>query len=462
VNSVSKPNIIIILADDLGYGDIGIYGNQYIKTPFLDDMANSGVRFTQHYSGSPLCAPSRASLLTGRYNHSVGALSVESNRGLDRISLKVPIIANVFKNAGYTTGMIGKWHNGLFDKRYHPNNRGFDEFAGFLNGGMSYYNWILNYNGKTVRSDGSYLTDVFTDEAVSFINRHKKEPFFLYLAYNAPHSPLQAPEEDIQLFDGLKGVNRGVKTLYAMIYRMDLGIGRIFEALKKLHIEDNTLVLFTSDNGPWLSYQDGYDTMRYNGPFRGQKQDVLEGGIRVPAILRWPSGLPNNIDYHEMVHFTDWMPTLMSAAQIQSSTALSLDGVNILPILNGKNKPISKKRFWQFNRYQPVLHCNAAMRDGKWKLYWPPIPEAMTKLQVDNYWYTRMFSEPHFEMEISDLPFIKRGLSLPKELELYNIEEDPYESINQAAAYPEIVEKMNCELENWFEMVNSKSQTLMN
>ena len=175
----SPTNILFILADDMGYGDIARYGNRYIRTPNLDRLAEDGVTLTQHYSASPLCAPARAALLTGRYNHRTGAVDVPSNRGLDRIALDETTIADVFAGAGYATGMVGKWHNGLHDMRYHPHNRGFQEFLGFLNGGMDYYTRSLDRNGTTERSDGRYLTDVFTDEAVQFIDRHQEEPFFL-------------------------------------------------------------------------------------------------------------------------------------------------------------------------------------------------------------------------------------------------------------------------------------------
>ena len=156
-----RPNVILIVADDLGYGDLAIFGNPVVRTPHLDALARSGVLLSQHYSGSPICAPARASILTGRYNHRTGAVDVPSNRGLDRIALAEQTIADRFKSAGYATGMVGKWHNGVHDMRYHPNSRGFDEFAGFLNGGMDYWEWVLDYNGSPRPSDGRYLTDVF-------------------------------------------------------------------------------------------------------------------------------------------------------------------------------------------------------------------------------------------------------------------------------------------------------------
>ena len=173
-----RPNIIVFLTDDQGYGDLGIYGNPDLDTPHIDRIGREGLCLNQHYTASPICAPARASFLTGCYNHRVGALSVESNRGLDRIVLGESTIADLFKANGYATGMVGKWHNGLHDMRYHPNNRGFDEFAGFLNGGMNYWNWIIEYNGQPKWSDGRYLTDVFTQDAIEFINRQQNRFFF--------------------------------------------------------------------------------------------------------------------------------------------------------------------------------------------------------------------------------------------------------------------------------------------
>jgi arylsulfatase A-like enzyme len=456
---MSRPNVIIFLADDLGYGDLSIYGNPDLQTPHIDRLAVDGIRFTQHYSGSPLCAPARASLLTGRYNHRTGALSVESNRGLDRIALRETTIADVFKNAGYATGMIGKWHNGLHDMRYHPNNRGFDEFYGFLNGGMDYWNWIIEYNGQPEKSDGRYLTDVFTDEAVQFIQRHKTEPFFLYVAYNAPHSPLQAPQEDIQPYLETGKYNPAVSTLYGMIQRMDSGIGHILDTLEENGLADNTIVLFTSDNGPWLGNDilnsETHAMMRFNGPFRGMKQDVLEGGIRVPAILRWIDGLPSGKELHDMIHFTDWLPTLSRACGIAHQTQFALDGLDQFLSLQGETEQTPTQRFWQFNRYDPVMHCNAAMRDGNWKLYWPRIPEAMQKQPSDNASYHENFKQSHVLMDVFNPP-VARVLSAASQPELYNIDDDPFENMNLAEKYPKRVHKMKLEFENWFEQVEAE------
>lgn len=455
----SNPNVVFILADDLGYGDLGCYGNGILKTPNLDRLAEEGLLLTQHYSVAPLCAPARAGLLTGRYSHRTGALSVESNRGLDRISLEETTIADDFNRKGYVTSMIGKWHNGLYDMRYHPMARGFDHFLGFLNGGMYYYNWILDRDGYTERTDGRYLTDVFSDAAVGFIKGNQKNPFFLYLSYNAPHSPLEAPQELVDKYLRTGKVNKGVATLYAMIERMDTGIGRVLQAIEETSQADNTIVVFTSDNGPWMGKYtnngESFSMDRYNGPFRGMKQDVLEGGTRVPCLVRWPKGLRGGRTVNTIAHLTDWRPTLLEAAGIASSSKFPLDGRNLMPSLKSGKDENPPALYWQYNRYDPVVHCNAAVRDGPWKLYFPGIPEAMVKLKSDNAPYLELYQRPHYEMEIFNPP-VERTLSDPQSPELYNIEADPGESVNLADQYPELVDRLTEQLENWFVEVMKK------
>ena len=517
---MSRPNVIVILADDLGYGDLSCYGNTILPTPNIDRLAGEGVRCSQHYSGAPLCAPARAALLTGRYHHRVGALSVESNRGLDRIALREHTLGDLFSGAGYRTGYVGKWHSGLFDRRYHPNRRGFAEFAGFLNGIMDYWDWYLDYNGSPRRADGRYQSDVFTQEAVDFIRRQaglashphradtgsdrlhaavpcpeaapdglqpvglaaaaagpprdgpepppptgprpSPQPFFLVVAYHTPHSPLQAPEECTAPFQQRGDLNDGVATLYGMIARMDWGIGQILEALDEHGCAEDTVVLVTSDNGPWLGSEphqgERLSMSRYNGPFRGQKQDVLEGGIRVPGIVRWPAGLPAGAECHEMIHFCDWLPTLAAAAGATPG-GRPLDGRNQLPQLRGTPPAAQPPRFWQFNRYDPVPHCNLAMRDGPWKLYWPRVPEAMVKLRSDNVAVRWLMAAPHFEMPVVNQP-VERVLSPPGEPELYRIPDDPHEASDLAPSHPEVVARMRRAAENWFAEVEAERRQI--
>jgi arylsulfatase A len=449
--STAGYSVVVIVADDLGWGDLGCYGNDAVQTPNLDRLATEGVRFTQHYSASPMCAPARAALLTGRYPHRTGAVDVPSNRGLDRIDLRERTMADHFRSAGYATGMVGKWHNGAHDMRYHPNARGFDEFAGFLNGGMDYWKWVLDRNGSSEPADGRYLTDVFTAEAENFIHHHRNSPFFLYVAYNAPHTPLAAPEEDVAPFlDG--GVDPAVATLYGMVRRMDAGIGRILEAIEECGLAESTVVLFTSDNGPWMGDVQfegrGRSLRRFNGPWRGMKQDVLEGGIRVPALLRAPTLRAGTVCERE-VHFCDWLPTLFALAGVEPKADLPLDGRDLSARFGGEGQPDSCRFFWQWNRYEPVEFCNAAIREGRWKLYWPPVPEAMAKDSRDSEFYRRGLTGPHGLMEVENPP-PERELSAARAAMLFDLEADPGEERDVAEVEPERVRAMSTAWREWF------------
>ena len=267
------PNVLLIVADDMGYGDFGAFNDGHVRTPHLDRLIGEGLCLTQHYAGSPVCSPSRAALLTGRYPHRTGAITPQEVRGLDRFSSREVTLGDAFKHGGYATGLIGKWHNGALDPRYHPNARGFDEFVGFRGGWADYYRWRLEANGTFRSSDGRYLTDVLTDEALGFIGRHAAEPFLLTLMYNAPHSPLQAPEPEVARYEAM-GLARGVALTYAMIEVMDRGIGRILDELDRRRLVENTIVLFTSDNGPAFRLRHdqvpagiSVDTTRFQLPF---------------------------------------------------------------------------------------------------------------------------------------------------------------------------------------------------
>ena len=445
----NRPNVVFILADDLGYGDLGLFGNPTVRTPYLDTLGREGIVLTEHYSASPLCAPARAALLTGRYNHRTGAVDVPSNRGLDRIALDEQTIADVYSNAGYATGMVGKWHNGLHDHRYHPNARGFDEFVGFLNGGMDYYRWVIDRNGAPEVSDGRYLTDVFTDEAVQFVRRHRTEPFYLYVSYNAPHLPYQAPAPLIASYAGADGLTDDVRTIYAMIESMDAGVGRLLDEIRRCGLERNTIVVFTSDNGPWLVG----DSNRFNGPLRGKKGDVLDGGIRVPALVRWPDGLASGVTRSEMMHFCDWLPTLTSMTGVRPQDGKPLDGRNMSGVLLGGSGVAPSTLFWQRNRYEPVARCNGAMRDGPWKLVWPMLDGADWKDRSDNDCYLEGMTSAHRMMEVQrDLPE-RPVAATPGRPELYDIDSDPHEDRDLSAEYPGRVESMVREWDAWFEEV---------
>ncbi len=460
VPSIPSPNIVLILADDMGYGDIGAFGNDAVQTPVLDRLASESLILTQHYSGSPVCAPARAALLTGRYPHRTGAIDTLEGRGLDRLALREVTLADVLKSAGYATGLIGKWHLGALDPRYHPNARGFDEFVGFRGGWSDYWQWRLDYNGTFRKADGRYLTDVFTEEAVRFIERHHHEPFFLHVTYNAPHFPLQVPDEDADPFREMDKFTEGVSLIYGMNRRMDRGVGRILEALERHGLAENTLVLFTSDNGPQFGGKDDMNTTRYNGCFNGCKGNVYEGGIRVPAILRLPAGFERGRRSNAFIHFTDWMPTLLTVAGLGTSRDLSLDGFNVLPVLQGESDEVKARRFWQWNRYTPVANCNAAMRDGAWKLIHTPIPEAMWITPEDGAMDHRLKYEPEGIAGICRDPEPQREIPEPDPALLFKLDDDPYEQKDLAAACPDRVRTMQQELDRWFESVEAERRNI--
>jgi len=453
-------NVILILADDMGYGDFGVFSEGNACTPNLDVMVSEGVCFPHHYSAAPVCTPARATLLTGRYHHRTGSIDMRELRGLSNLSVKETTIADVFKQNGYATGLIGKWHNGTIGKKYHPNARGFDEFVGFRGGMSKYYDWQIYYNDTITGSDGRYLTDVFTDESLKFINRHKDEPFFLKIAYNAPHSPLEAPQEDLELFTG-RGYTKAVELIYAMIHRMDKGIGLIFDELKRLGLDENTVVLFTSDNGPQFGGQGDMCSDRFNCNLNGSKGVVYEGGIRVPAVLRMPGVLGEGVVDDCFIHASDWFPTLLAAAGLSVPAELKIDGENVLPVLLGEKQRSEVKRFWQWNRYTPEVTCNAAMRDGYWKLVRPAITEAMTVIKEDFDTDRIVERNPAAYSENIRLPMPERVLPPPVPPLLFNLETDPCELNDLADRYPQRVNEMLNELEIWFNEVESERQTIV-
>ncbi|MFI5351598.1 MAG: sulfatase-like hydrolase/transferase [Candidatus Binatales bacterium] len=452
-----SPNIVLILADDMGYGDFGCFNYGVSRTPALDQLVRDGLCLTQHYSASPVCAPARASLLTGRYPHRTGVLDTLEMRGLDRLALRERTIADYLKRAGYVTGLVGKWHNGALDPRYHPNRRGFDEFAGFCGGWQPYWQWHIDRNGSIAGADGRYLTDVFTEEAAQFIRRHQRDKFFLYLAYSAPHYPFEAHESDLAPFRDSGDFTLAVSTIYAMIQSMDRGVARVLEELDRTGIADNTLVLFSSDNGPQFGGHGEMCSDRFNCGFAGAKTLVYEGGIRLPMVIRWPGGIDGRRQIHELVHFTDWLPTLMALAGVEIApdlkTDLKLDGINVLPILQGEQGKLPPQRFWQWNRYTPDGECNAAMRDGKWKLIRPAIRELMFPTGEDFAIDVESKYNPDKYRDIDTSPLPERSRPPAPPAQLFDLKNDPFERIDLAAAHPERAATMTNELAAWFEEV---------
>lgn len=349
VNLQSQPNIIVILADDLGYADVGFNGCQDIPTPNIDKIASQGVKFTQAYVSYPVCGPSRAGLITGRYQDRFGFgrnplfAPNDAEMGLPRSEVT---LAEALKKANYKNIALGKWHLGAHES-LRPNQRGFDEFFGFLSGGHTYFpeEWTLNneyevkaqfdpYRTKLLRNNNrieeqEYLTDALSREAVAYINQYKGEPFFMYLAYNAPHAPLQATQVYIDRFDHIKDPKR--KIYAAMVSAMDDGVGLVLDELEKLDLKDNTIVYFLSDNGG-PEHHNASD----NGFLRGGKSDLFEGGIRVPFAMMWPNKIGPNTVYDAPVISLDIFATSIAQSSIPIKTVNDIDGVNLIPYLAGE------------------------------------------------------------------------------------------------------------------------------
>jgi len=397
--SVDRPNIVLIVSDDQGYADVSCYDHpEEVSTPNIDRLAKEGVRFTNAYASAYVCAPTRAGLLTGRYQQRFGFYTGGDSRvGLPLSEITV---ADLLKKKGYATACIGKWHVGI-EPKYHPLRRGFDEFYGFLgHGAHDYFNLKITdeytsiYRNDKPINDTGYLTHNLTREAVSFIERYHKQPFFLYLPFNAVHWPLQAPQEYIKRFD-TGDENRDI--YLAMLACMDEGIGKVLDALKQTGVEDNTLVIFFSDNGG------AQRNFANNGILRDYKQSVYEGGIRVPFIVRWPAELPKAAVCSEPVISLDIMPTILSAAGVALPQDRIYDGKDMLPVLRGETKEsLHKALFWD----DGIDQC--AVRAGKWKL-----------------------------------------VSRKETLELYDLEADISEEHNLTAEHPDVVKELNKLYTNW-------------
>ncbi|MFK8061356.1 MAG: sulfatase-like hydrolase/transferase [Polaribacter sp.] len=330
-----KPNIIAIIIDDAGYIDFGFMGSKDLETPNIDELAKSGVVFTDAHVSSTVCCPSRAGIMTGRYQQRFG---FEANHTGDKLSGDVgladniPTIADEFQKNNYKTTAIGKWHLGATESD-HPNKRGFDEFYGFLAGGRSYFpiknpskELMLQQNGKRVKFNG-YLTDVLGDYSVNFVEKNKDKPFFMYLAYNAVHTPMHAKKEHLEKYK-----NHPRKRLAAMTWSLDENIGKLITKLKELKIYDNTLIYFISDNGG------ANNNTAKNGVLKGWKGNKFEGGHRVPFIVSWPKEIKSNQTFNGLTSSLDIFKTSIAAAKIESENTTELDGVNLIPYLKKEKK----------------------------------------------------------------------------------------------------------------------------
>ena len=423
--ATTPPNFIVILTDDQGYADVGFNGCKDIPTPNLDSIARNGVHFTSGYVSYSVCSPSRAGLLTGRYEQRFGYERnprFEPENRQSGLPLTETTLADTLGKVGYHSGIIGKWHLGAHPD-LHPLKRGFNEFFGMLGGGHRYFPeeltlketsqaksdneadsyrlWILR-NHEPVKTT-QYLTDEFSDEAVSFIARNKAKPFFLYLAYNAPHGPLQATEKYLIRFPDIKDPKR--RTYAAMVSAVDDGVGRVLAELRKQGLEENTLVFFLSDNGGPTA-----DNASNNQPLRGAKGSPWEGGFRVPFAVQWPGHLPKGMTYEKPVLSLDIFATMAALANAAINTNHPLDGVNLMPYLTGKN--------------------SGAPHDAI---------------------YLRMFDRGAFAVRSGDNKLVIPSRN--KAAELYNLNSDIGESKNLADAEPSVLKELEERRVRWNEQL---------
>ncbi len=368
----ARPNIVLIITDDVGYGDIGSYGAPDIKTPNIDSLAKAGVRFTDFYANGSSCTPTRAGLISGRYQQRFAlerpmahAATADGTLGLPATGHSLP---QLLRNHGYATGLIGKWHLGYLPQ-FSPKAHGFDSFFGFKSGYIDYYQHTDSGGQPDLFEDdqpatiNGYMTDLITDRSVKFINDHAKAPFFLEVAYNAAHWPYQVPDHPSIAIGNSRHIvahdeNPGTRADYVKIMeRADQGVGQILAALDRHGLSSNTLVVFTNDNGgEWLSR---------NAPLFHRKFSLYEGGIRVPAIMRWPGRIPAGVVSSQVGITMDLSATFLAAAAAPVPEGAKLDGINLLPLLAAGAKPVSRTLFW---RVAFAGLNQRAIRDGNWKL----------------------------------------------------------------------------------------------
>ncbi|WP_425235304.1 arylsulfatase [Ulvibacterium sp.] len=436
-----KPNVILIITDDQGYGDLGITGNPHVKTPTLDAFAKESVRFTNFYV-SPVCAPTRASLMTGRYSLRTGIRDTY-NGGAIMASNEVTI-AEMLKQANYRTGIFGKWHLGdNYPSR--PQDQGFDESVIHLAGGMgqvgdfttyfrgdrSYFDPVLWQNGKQEAYTG-YCSDIFTDQAIRFIEKSKSDPFFCYLSFNAPHTPLQVPQEyydrykDIDPSSGFENDDRpftkmtekdkeDARKVYAMVSNIDDNLAKLFQKLKELKLEKNTLVIFMTDNGP--------QQVRYVAGMKGRKGSVYRGGVRVPFYLRYPQEIKGNWDIETTTAHIDVLPTLAEICGLEIPKNRKLDGRSLLPLIQKKANWPQRPLFFYWTRKYPVRYINMALQQGPYKLV----------------------AQTNFNASLQDF-------------ELYHVLDDPYELKNLAKEKTDTAQLLKDKMdETYEELINSEN-----
>lgn len=428
-----SPNIILIITDDQGYGDLGFTGNPHVQTPVLDKMAQESVRLNQFFV-SPVCAPTRASLMTGRYSLRTGVRDTYNGGAI--MATEEVTIAEMLQDAGYKTGIFGKWHLGD-NYPFRPSEQGFEEslihlaggigqpgdFTNFFEGDRSYFDPMLWHNNRQKAFEG-YCSDIFTDEAIRFIENQKDQPFFCYLSFNAPHTPLQVPNKYYERYKDLDpSVGLGddgkpfpnmtdtdkedARKVYAMVSNIDDNVGKLMRRLEELELADNTVVIFMTDNGP--------QQPRYNSGMRGLKGTVFRGGIRVPFFMKLPSGANGGLDINERLAHIDILPTLAEICHINVPSNLTLDGTSFWPLVKGHSMEILESRplFFYWTRKFPERYVNIALQKGDFKL-------------VGN---------TGFDAEVS-------------EFELFNVGKDEYEQKNIVSDQPEVAKDLKEELED--------------
>ncbi len=396
------PNVILIMTDDQGWGDIHSHGNDQLDTPVLDQLAADGARFDRFYVSS-VCAPTRASLLTGRYHLRTGTTWV--THGWEVMRSEEVTIAEALKGAGYATGCFGKWHNGAHYP-YHPNGQGFDEFFGFCGGHWNnYFDTTLEHNGEPATTRG-YITDVLTDAAIGFVERHRDRPFFCYVPYNAPHSPFQVPDRYFGKYRA-RGLDAATACVYGMVENIDDNVGRLLTKLDELDLAEQTVVIFTTDNGA--------NTDRYNGGMRGRKGSVHEGGVRVPLFVRWPGYAAPGRHIPYIAAHIDLFPTIAEMCGVPTPTTLPVDGISLVPLLGGQSEEWPDRVIFSHqSRGAEVLPAPGAARTERYRL-----------------------------------------VNTGKGHELYDMAADPGQQRNIAEDSPEVVAELTAAYESWFEDVTS-------